>query len=59
MVTVIVDTPANVRRWFAIVDELTDEAGLVTSEIVPALRARGPEAQHGGLALAERWGGDA
>ena len=59
VVTVIVDTPANVRRWFAIVDELTDEAGLVTSEVVPALRATGPETEHGGLALAERWGGDA
>jgi PII-like signaling protein len=59
VVTVIVDTPANVRRWFAIVDELTDEAGLVTSEVVPALRATGPEAEHGGLALAARRGGDA
>jgi hypothetical protein len=56
---VIVDKPANVRRWFAIVDELTDEAGLVTSEVVPALRATGPETEHGGLALAERWCGDA
>ena len=52
--TVIVDTPPNVRRWFGIVDELTDEAGLVTSEIVPALRATGPETEHGGMRLAER-----
>ena len=35
VVTVIVDTPANARRWYALVDELTDETGLVTSEIVP------------------------
>jgi PII-like signaling protein len=36
VVTLMVDTPAAVRRWYAIVDELTDETGLVTSEIVPA-----------------------
>jgi PII-like signaling protein len=59
VVTVVVDTPANVRRRFAIADALTDEAGLVTSEVVPALRATGPATEHGGLALAERWNGDA
>lgn len=37
--TVIVDRPDAIRRWFAVVDEFTDETGLVTSEIVPALRA--------------------
>jgi PII-like signaling protein len=37
VLTVLVDTPANIRRWFAIVDELTAQTGLVTSEIVPAL----------------------
>ena len=36
VVTVVVDTPANVLRWFEIVDELTQETGLVTSELVPA-----------------------
>ncbi len=36
VVTVVVDTPANVERWFAIVDELTQRTGLVTSELVPA-----------------------
>jgi PII-like signaling protein len=35
VVVVIVDTPANIRRWFEIVDELTGETGLVTSELVP------------------------
>jgi PII-like signaling protein len=35
VVTVLVDTPDNIRRWFAIVDELTPHTGLVTSEIVP------------------------
>jgi PII-like signaling protein len=57
VLTVIVDTPANIERWFAIVDELTDETGLVTSEIVPAFRATRPGAHTGGLRLAHRWGG--
>jgi PII-like signaling protein len=35
VVTVAVDTPENVRRWFGIVDELTERTGLVTSELVP------------------------
>jgi PII-like signaling protein len=54
MLTVLVDTPADMRRWFEIVDEVTRETGLVTSEIVPALRAAGPEGEHGGLELAPR-----
>jgi PII-like signaling protein len=36
---VIVDTPDGVRRWWPVVDELTNEAGLVTSELVPAMHA--------------------
>jgi PII-like signaling protein len=52
-VTVLLDTPANMRRWFAVVDEMTTESGLVTSELVPALRAAGPGIRHGGLTLAE------
>jgi PII-like signaling protein len=52
VLTVVLDTPANTRRWFAIVDELTAQTGLVTSELVPALRAGGPDAEHGGLRLA-------
>jgi PII-like signaling protein len=35
-VTVIVDRPERIMRAFAIVDELTPERGLVTSELVPA-----------------------
>jgi PII-like signaling protein len=54
VLTVIVDTPERIRRWFAIVDEITDEAGLVTSEMVPAFRATGPQLEHGGLHLAQR-----
>ena len=49
-------TPAAIRRWFEIVDECTDETGLVTSEIVPAFRARGPGIDTGGLRVAG--GGD-
>ncbi len=52
VLTVALDTPANTLRTFAIVDELTDGGGLVTSELVPALRATGPQIEHGGLALA-------
>ncbi len=52
VVTTLVDTPAEIRRWFAIVDELTDEAGLVTSELVPAFHAVAPDRHVGGLRLA-------
>jgi PII-like signaling protein len=52
VLTVIVDSPERIREWFAIVDELTDEAGLVTSEMVPAFRATGPQISRGGLTLA-------
>jgi PII-like signaling protein len=54
VLTVIVDTPERIQRWFAIADEITDEAGLVTSEMVPAFRATGPELERGGLRLAQR-----
>jgi PII-like signaling protein len=54
VVTIVIDTPERIRRWFAIVDELTDETGLVTSEMVPAFHATGPARERGGLRLAER-----
>ena len=54
VMTVVVDTPERIRRWFRIVDELTDEAGLVTSEMVPAFRATSPSVEHGGLELSRR-----
>jgi PII-like signaling protein len=38
VVTVLVDTPERMARWFAIVDQLTAQTGLVTSEIVPSAR---------------------
>lgn len=37
VVTIVIDTPANVAESFAVIDELTSEEGLVTSEMVPAL----------------------
>jgi PII-like signaling protein len=52
VVTSIVDTPAQIQRAFAIVDELTSETGLVTSELVPAFRARHAHGSAGGLDLA-------
>jgi PII-like signaling protein len=52
VVTTIIDTPERIRDWFEIIDELTDEAGLVTSEMVPALRALAPDCARGGLHLA-------
>jgi PII-like signaling protein len=54
VVTVVVDTPERIRRWFAVVDDITDETGLVTSELVPAFRATAPELERGGLRLADR-----
>jgi len=39
--TVVIDAPDRIARAFAIVDELTREQGLVTSETVPAMRAAG------------------
>jgi PII-like signaling protein len=54
VLTVIVDTPENIRRWFEVVDDVTTDTGLVTSELVPAARAVGPDIRRGTLHLA-RW----
>ena len=37
VVTIIIDTPDNIAASFGVVDEITREQGLVTSEMVPAL----------------------
>ena len=51
--TIIVDTPERIADSFEIVDELTHEAGLVTSEMVPAMASlAGGRRQRGGLRLA-------
>jgi PII-like signaling protein len=54
IVTIVIDTPERIRRWFAIVDEITGETGLVTSEMVPAFHAIRPGPERGGPRLAER-----
>jgi PII-like signaling protein len=38
VVTVVVDTPQNIASSFDVIDELTREHGLVTSEMVPAMQ---------------------
>jgi PII-like signaling protein len=50
--TVVVDTPARIARSFQIIDELTAEHGLVTSEMVPAMSAMSERERRGGLRLA-------
>ncbi len=52
ILTVVVDTPERIRDWYAIVDQLTDETGVVTSEMVPAFRAAAAGQARGGLELA-------
>jgi PII-like signaling protein len=52
VITVVIDSPERIGDWFAIVDELTDEAGLVTSELVPAFHATSAQVVRGGLRLA-------
>jgi PII-like signaling protein len=39
VVTIIIDTPERIERSFDIVDELTEDHGVVTSEMVPAVIA--------------------
>lgn len=52
VIVTTVDTPERSRRSFAVIDALTDEDGLVLSELVPALRAGAPGVALGGLRLA-------
>ncbi|MDQ6642319.1 MAG: DUF190 domain-containing protein, partial [Actinomycetota bacterium] len=54
VVTVVVDTPQAIAASFAVVDEMTQEHGLVTSEMVPAMSyASGSGGVDGGLRLAD------
>jgi PII-like signaling protein len=52
VVTIAVDTPPRTARAFEIIDELTGEHGLVTSEMVPAMTALSSSERVGGLRLA-------
>jgi PII-like signaling protein len=40
VLTVLVDAPERISRWYALIDELTTETGLVTSEYVPTAHPR-------------------
>jgi PII-like signaling protein len=53
VVTVVIDTPERIARSFQIINELTTEHGLVTSEMIPAMTAMGEAGTIGGLRLAE------
>lgn len=53
VMTVIIGSPASIARSFEIVDEVTDECGLVTCEMVPALLAIADGQHHGSTELAE------
>jgi len=53
-VTVVIDTPERISLAFAVIDELTPERGLVTSETIPAMRASTGERHRGGTRLAAR-----
>lgn len=48
---IVVDRPDRIAAGFEIVDELTAERGLVTSEMVPALTAINGDERRGGLGL--------
>ena len=53
VLTITVDTPERTARSFQIIDELTQEHGLVTSEMVPAMSALGEAGRRRGLRLAD------
>ncbi len=53
VVTIAIDTPEGTARSFEIIDELTSEHGLVTSEMVPAMSAMSESERRGGLRLAK------
>ena len=52
VVTIVIDTPEQIARSFAIIDEVTSEHGMVTSEVVPAMTAISATDTRGGLRLA-------
>ena len=51
-VTIVIDTPERISTAFEVIDEMTTESGLVTSETIPAMRATTGERGRGGLRLA-------
>jgi PII-like signaling protein len=53
VVTITINTPERTAACFEIIDELTSEQGLVTSEMVPAMTAMSETRTVGGLRLAD------
>ena len=53
VVLTLVDRPSRIQQWWQIVDDITSEQGLVTSEMVPAFQALAPGFSSGGLELAD------
>lgn len=51
VVTTVVDSPGRIAASFRIIDELTRETGLVTSEMVPAMSALADGHHRGGTEL--------
>jgi len=51
--TIVIDTPSRITESFTIIDELTSGSGLVTSEMVPAMRATTGGKPRGGIGLAD------
>ncbi len=52
VVTIVIDTPDNIAESFDVVDELTRDHGLVTSEMVPALVSDDGDNSRGGPNMA-------
>lgn len=52
VVTSVIDTPERIASAFAVIDELTAERGLVTSEMVPAVMVVGEDGAHAPARLA-------
>ena len=51
-VTIVIDTPERIAESFTIIDRLTNHSGLITSEMVPAMRASTGTKRRGGTRLA-------
>jgi PII-like signaling protein len=51
--TIVIDRPERIANSFRIIDEITFEHGLVTSEMVPAAQAMSEAETRGGLRLAK------
>lgn len=47
VVSIVIDTPANIAESFDVIDQLTRDEGLVTSELVPAVVSDQHDGGHG------------